>query len=140
MIETTHPEISIRRQCELIGLTRSAYYYQPASETDFNLKMMCLIDEQYMKTPYYGYPKMTAHLRGRIPGQSQANSAFDAKNGLDGDLSQAANDHFRTRKQGLPLSSARIVDYSTEPGLVYGYHLYPHAKRVHVSGSCDGLV
>ena len=63
MIETSHPEISIRRQCELIGLTRSAYYYQPASETDFNLKMMCLIDEQYMKTPYYGYPKMTAYLR-----------------------------------------------------------------------------
>lgn len=63
MIETTHPEISIRRQCELIGLNRSSYYYQPASETDFNLKMMRLIDEQYMKTPYYGYPKMTAHLR-----------------------------------------------------------------------------
>ena len=63
MIEIRHPEISVRRQCELIGLTRSTYYYQPASETDFNLKMMRLIDEQYMKTPYYGYPKMTTHLR-----------------------------------------------------------------------------
>lgn len=63
MIETTHPEISMRRQCELVGLNRSSYYYQAASETDFNLKMMRLIDEQYMKTPYYGYPKMTAHLR-----------------------------------------------------------------------------
>jgi putative transposase len=63
MIETAHPEISIRRQCELLGLTRSAYYYQPASETAFNLKMMRLIDEQYLKTPYYGYLKMTAHLR-----------------------------------------------------------------------------
>lgn len=63
MIETTHPEISMRRQCELVGLNRSSYYYQAASETDFNLKLMRLIDEQYMKTPYYGYPKMTAHLR-----------------------------------------------------------------------------
>ena len=63
MIETRHPEISIRRQCELIGLNRSSYYYQPASETEFNLKLMRVIDEQYMKTPYYGYPKMTAHLR-----------------------------------------------------------------------------
>jgi putative transposase len=63
MIETTHPEISIRRQCELVGLPRASYYYQPACETDFNLKMMRLIDEQYMETPYYGYPKMTAHLR-----------------------------------------------------------------------------
>ena len=63
MIETGHPELSIRRQCELVGLNRSSYYYQPANETDFNLELMLLIDEQYMKTPYYGYPKMTAHLR-----------------------------------------------------------------------------
>ena len=63
MIETGHPELSIRRQCELVGLNRSSYYYQPANETDFNLELMRSIDEQYMKTPYYGYPKMTAHLR-----------------------------------------------------------------------------
>ena len=63
MIESGYPEISIRRQCELVGLNRSSYYYQPVSETDFNLELMRLIDEQYMKTPYYGYPKMTAHLR-----------------------------------------------------------------------------
>jgi putative transposase len=55
--------ISMRRQCELIGLGRSSLYYQPASETAFNLKLMRLIDQQYLKTPYYGYPKMTAHLR-----------------------------------------------------------------------------
>ena len=63
MIEPTHPEISLRRQCALIGLNRASYYYPAARETDFNLKMMRLIDEQYLKTPYYGYPKMTAHLR-----------------------------------------------------------------------------
>jgi putative transposase len=63
MIESTHPEISIRRQCELLELNRSSYYYQPARETELNLELMRLIDEQYMKTPYYGYPKMTAHLR-----------------------------------------------------------------------------
>lgn len=63
MIEPTHPEISIRRQCELLELNRSSYYYQPARETELNLELMRLIDEQYMKTPYYGYPKMTAHLR-----------------------------------------------------------------------------
>jgi len=63
MIETGHPELSIRRQCELVGMNRSSYYYQPVNETDFNLELMRLIDEQYLKTPYYGYPKMTAHLR-----------------------------------------------------------------------------
>ena len=47
----------------MVGLSRSAYYYQAAHETAFNLKMMRLIDEQYLKTPFYGSPKMTAHLQ-----------------------------------------------------------------------------
>jgi putative transposase len=63
MIEPHHPDISIRRQCELIGLNRSTYYYAPAGESAFNLHLMRLIDEQYLKTPFYGWPKMTAHLR-----------------------------------------------------------------------------
>jgi putative transposase len=63
MIDLTHPELSIRRQCELIGLNRATYYTQPAGETPFNLDLMRLIDEQYMRMPFYGYPKMTAELR-----------------------------------------------------------------------------
>ena len=63
MIDPAHAQISIRRQCELIGLNRSTYYLEPATESPFNLMLMRLIDEQYMKTPFYGYPKMTAWLR-----------------------------------------------------------------------------
>jgi putative transposase len=73
MIEAGHPEISIHRQCELVGLNRSSYYYQPAGETELNLKLMRLIDEQYLKTPFYGYPKMTAHLRQARNGQHRVN-------------------------------------------------------------------
>lgn len=63
MIEPTHHEISIRRQCDLLGLNRSTLYYQPAHETAENLQLMRLIDEQYLKTPFYGWPRMTAYLR-----------------------------------------------------------------------------
>jgi putative transposase len=63
MIEPNHPELSVRRQCELIDLNRSTFYYQPAMESPLNLQLMRLIDEQYTKTPFYGYHKMTAHLR-----------------------------------------------------------------------------
>lgn len=63
MIEPTHPELSIRRQCQLIGLGRATFYRQPATESSLNRHLMRLIDEQYTRTPFYGYRKITAHLR-----------------------------------------------------------------------------
>ena len=62
MIDPTHRALSIHRQCELLGLNRSTFYYQPATETEMNLQLMRLIDEQYTRTPFYGYPRMTACL------------------------------------------------------------------------------
>ena len=62
MIEPDHPDLSIRRQCELIGLNRATFYYTPAQESELNLLLMRLIDEQYTKTPFYGWPRMTAQL------------------------------------------------------------------------------
>lgn len=63
MIEPAHPTLSIRRQCQLVGLNRASYYLEPARESDFNLHLMRLIDEQYLQTPFYGYPKMTVALQ-----------------------------------------------------------------------------
>lgn len=62
MIEPGHPELSIVKQCELLGLARSSYYYQPAAESEENLHLMRLLDEQYTKTPFSGTRKMTAWL------------------------------------------------------------------------------
>lgn len=63
MIEPDHSQLSIRRQCELVGLNRSTFYYTLAQESDLNLRLMRLIDKQYIKTPFYGWPRMTAQLR-----------------------------------------------------------------------------
>jgi len=65
MIEPTHSQISVRRQCELVGLNRSTLYYTPAGESELNLELMRRIDEQYTRTPFYGCPRMTAYLRGQ---------------------------------------------------------------------------
>jgi putative transposase len=54
--------IGIVRQCELAGLSRSSYYYQDIGESETNLELMRLLDEQYTKTPYYGIRRMTAVL------------------------------------------------------------------------------
>jgi putative transposase len=53
----------VRRQCELLGLNRATLYYEPAGESAENLHLMRLLDEQYLRTPFYGWPRMTAHLR-----------------------------------------------------------------------------
>lgn len=63
MIETSHPFLSIRRQCDLVGLNRATFYYQAGTETPLNLELMRVIDEEYMRTPFYGYRKMTARLQ-----------------------------------------------------------------------------
>jgi len=63
LIEPGHQEIPIYRQCELLGISRSGYYYQPRGESPLNLHLMNLIDEQYTKMPFYGVKKMTAWLR-----------------------------------------------------------------------------
>ena len=75
-MEPDHAELSLRRQCQLIGLARSTYYYLPASESEFNLQLMRLIDEQYLSTPFYGWPRMTAAHKEctRWPFQSRPNS------------------------------------------------------------------
>lgn len=75
MIQSKHPQISVRRQCRLLSLNRSSYYYQlrfgsaapddrlsAVQETEKNLSLMKRIDELYMEHPFYGSRTMTAVL------------------------------------------------------------------------------
>jgi putative transposase len=63
MVIANYPELSIQSQCQLLGISRSSYYYQPQDISDEELKLLRLLDEQYLKTPCYGSRKMTAYLR-----------------------------------------------------------------------------
>lgn len=63
-IDPKHPGLSIARQCALLGLSRSSYYYGPdGTESQENIRLMRLIDELYLKRPFYGSPRMTLWLR-----------------------------------------------------------------------------
>lgn len=62
-IEPEYGKLSIRKQCALLDLNRSSWYYQPAEEDPYNLLLMRELDEQYTKTPFYGVRRMTIHLR-----------------------------------------------------------------------------
>jgi len=62
LIEPNQPQISIVKQCELLGISRSGYYYHPRPERAENLAIMRLMDEQYLKTPFYGARRMHAYI------------------------------------------------------------------------------
>jgi putative transposase len=62
LVETGHPHLSIRRQCELLDLNRSSYYLPAATESAENLRLMRRIDEQFLKTPFYGSRRMAVVL------------------------------------------------------------------------------
>jgi len=55
--------VSVVRQCELLGLPRSSYYYEPVQVSAEELRLMRLIDEQYTRQPVYGSRRMTVWLR-----------------------------------------------------------------------------
>jgi putative transposase len=63
LIESENSKISLRRQCQLLGLNRSNLYYQPVLESQEDLQLKRLLDEQYTRTPFYGVNKMTVYLR-----------------------------------------------------------------------------
>ena len=58
MLEAVYPELSVRRQCALLGLSRSSLYYEPAE----NLRLMRRIDREYTAPPFLGSRRMTAWL------------------------------------------------------------------------------
>ena len=61
-MDREHHELSIHRQCELLGLPRSSWYYVPVGESAENLALMRRIDTEYLRTPFYGSRKLAAVL------------------------------------------------------------------------------
>jgi putative transposase len=55
--------LSIVRQCALVNVSRSSFYFQAKGESPLNLDLMRLIDEQFMRTPFFGSRQMTRWLR-----------------------------------------------------------------------------
>jgi len=62
MIDTKYHRLSVARQCQLLNLPRSTYYYEPAAESTMNLHLMRLIDEEYLRHPFLGSRKMALYL------------------------------------------------------------------------------
>jgi putative transposase len=61
-VEPDHLELSVRRQCELLGLSRASLYYEPIPATAENLRLMRLLDQEYTAHPFLGSRRLTVWL------------------------------------------------------------------------------
>ncbi len=63
MVNPSHGRLSITRQCALVSIARSSFYYEGRGESPLNLRLLRRIDEQFLETPFYGSRQMTRWLR-----------------------------------------------------------------------------
>lgn len=100
-IEPFNKVLSIKKQAELLGLNRSSYYFESIGESNHNLLLMNLIDEEFTVHPFYGSRKMTAWLRsqGHVVNRKRIQRLMRLM-GLEAiypkqNLSRAAKQHFK---------------------------------------------
>ena len=62
-INPKHRRLTIQQQCDLLGVPRSSYYYQPRPESAENLRLLRRIDELYLERPFFGSRRMAAGLK-----------------------------------------------------------------------------
>ena len=66
LLEPAHPELSLRRQCKLLDVNRSSFYYskqEPARLDEEKLQLLRLVDETYTQYPFYGTRQMSGYLQ-----------------------------------------------------------------------------
>jgi len=87
-VERDNKTIAVARQRELLGLSRSSYYYSSTRDDEYNLKLMRLLDEQCTKVPFYGVRRLTAWFEGSgLHSEPEAGQGVDAADGASGYLS-----------------------------------------------------
>ena len=62
LVVKSHPGLSLKKQCEILGLSRSMSYYKPRGESLLNEQLMRCIDRHFLLHPYYGVERMTDYL------------------------------------------------------------------------------
>lgn len=63
LVDKAHKGVSIIRQCNLLDISRSSYYYEATPLDAFSLELTQAIDKEYTLHPFRGVPSMTTYLR-----------------------------------------------------------------------------
>ena len=131
----------MRRQCELLRLSRSGLYYEPEPTSLEQLALMRRIDELHLKYPFYGSRKLSrCASQGGIRGESQAHPAAHAPDGHGGHSSEAHDERAAPRACRVPVPPARPHDFPSESGLGDRHHLHPDEGGLYVPRRYHRLV
>ena len=139
MIDPTHPRLSLVRQCALVAISRSSFYYEGTGETALNLALMRLIDAQFLETPYYGSRQMTRHLRRQGYGLSRKRIRRLMR-------TMGLTPIYQKPRTSAPHPDHRIYPYllrdvpiDRPDHVLRRRHLHPDATRVSLPGRNHGL-
>ena len=140
MIDSEHRSLSIARQCQLVSISRSGFYYQPSGESDLNLALMRLIDEQHMRTPFYGARQMVRYLRreGYVVSRKRVRRLMH-KMSLCVIYQRPRTTVPALDHEVLSVPAPRPRDRPAEPGVVRGYNVHFHAARLSLPRCHHGL-
>jgi hypothetical protein len=111
LVEPAHPEISVSRQCELLDLARSRWYYKPVAVAPYELHLMNLIDQKYTATRFYGIRRMTVWLNRQ---GEQVNHKRVARlmrqMGMEAIYPHLSNQQARRQRSSVSLFAQRVGD------------------------------
>jgi hypothetical protein len=128
LVDPSHPSLSIRHQCELLGVSRASLYYETKTsikpEGIGDKSLMDLIDFQYSQTPFFPSARHKNHQK--------ANSEAHAYHGTGSHLPEAQHIQRSQGPQGRSLSADRPRYKQAQHGLGYRY------QCVAASGVKDG--
>ncbi len=141
LIESAHKSLSISRRCALIDLPRSSYY-RPGlqGESTENLMLMRLIDEEYMRRPFYGARKIRNWLikQGYDVNRKRVQRLMLVM-GIESIAPKPNTSKGLPGTQEVPISVQGAGYQSFRSGVVFRYHLHSDAWRFCVSDGGHGL-
>ena len=140
MIDRNH-ELPIKRQAELLNISRGTVYYHPEPVSEADLALMRRIDELHLEHPFAGSRMLRdlLHPRG-LRRRPAARRHADAAHGHRGAVPQAQHQQEAPGAPGVPVPAARHGDRAGQPGLGPGHHLHPDGARLGVPDGGAGLV
>ncbi len=135
-IDPAHPRLTVQQQCELLGVPRSTYYYQPQPESAENLRLHAPARPVVHETSIFRQPEDGR----RVGDQSQTRATADAHSWHRSALRETQLEPSGTGSPNLSVPAARRRRRKTKSRLEYRYYVYSDAWRLSVPGRGDGLV